>query len=107
MAANKYLEEAFTNEFGQVIQPGQTIIAITTGYSHNVHIRQAIYLGLRKKMYRDKEVVSEVVVRFKGTKWKYDRERGTGEHIVIERQYSLPRKRIYPSDISLSSFKHI
>lgn len=107
MASKKYLEEAFTNEFGQVINPGDSIIAITTGYAHNVNIRPATYLGLRKTRHGDNEFVSEVVVRLKIKKWSYDHEAKKGEYVNIERQSTLPRQRIYPSDIPLSSFQSI
>ena len=38
------VQESFTNEFGTV-NVGDTVMAVTTGYSHNVSVRRATYLG--------------------------------------------------------------
>lgn len=38
------IQESFTNEFGTV-NVGDTVMAVTTGYSHNVSVYKAIYLG--------------------------------------------------------------
>ena len=38
------IQEAFTNEFGTV-NVGDLVMAVTTGYSHNVSVYKATYLG--------------------------------------------------------------
>lgn len=38
------IEQPFTNEFG-TINVGDTVMAVTTGYSHNVSVSKAKYLG--------------------------------------------------------------
>lgn len=45
MASKKpIIQESFTNEFGTV-NVGDTVMAVTTGYSHRVDVYKAIYLG--------------------------------------------------------------
>lgn len=39
---------AFTNDIGQVINPGDEVIIVTTGYSHNVSTNRGTYIGLHK-----------------------------------------------------------
>jgi hypothetical protein len=41
---NPIIKQSFTNEFGTA-NVGDTVMAVTTGYSHNVSIYKAIYLG--------------------------------------------------------------
>lgn len=38
----------FTNNIGQVIQPGDEVVIVTTGYSHRVNTCKGTYLGLHK-----------------------------------------------------------
>jgi hypothetical protein len=41
------LEEVeFTNDLGQVINPGDEVVIVTTGYSHRVSTNKGIYRGL-------------------------------------------------------------
>lgn len=39
---------AFTNDIGQVINPGDEVIIVTTGYSHSVSTNKGTYIGLHK-----------------------------------------------------------
>lgn len=41
-------EVAFTNNIGQVIQPGEDVVIVTTGYGHNVNTCKGKYLGMHK-----------------------------------------------------------
>lgn len=99
-----YLIEPFTNEFGQVIQPGDKIIAVAQGYNHSVSVHKGIYLGLRKSgMFK----VSSVSVRYqiettihvnaKGNPCSYRDQGAKQTKTVKEVQSSLPSKRIYPT----------
>jgi len=42
-----YQEAPFTNEFGQVIQPGQACIIVAKGYSGSISTYKGRYLGVR------------------------------------------------------------
>lgn len=100
--AVKYLIEPFTNEIGQVIQPGQRIVAVKQGYNHSIKVSGGMYLGLRRD---SKGGVKSVVVRIKGEERGYFKADGSRASYsasgasygtrVVERQQSLPRKRIY------------
>lgn len=102
------LTEAFTNHLGHVIQPGDKVVAISQGYNHSVHIREAVYVGCRKGSdYRGKDRVLSVTVRatFKGS--KYNRATGKYEQFVKERQSTLPGCRIYPLAMPLVELNRI
>jgi hypothetical protein len=68
------LEKPFTNELGQVIQPGDVVVMVTSGYNHSVNIRQGTYLGLRED-YRGR--TESVVCKWPDTvtKWSSDYSR--------------------------------
>lgn len=44
---SSYFEIPFTNSLNQTINPGDDVVAVTTGYGHNVSIFKAKYLGMR------------------------------------------------------------
>lgn len=44
----KYLEVPFQNSIGQMIHPGERVIAVAQGYSHAIKIREAVYVGLHR-----------------------------------------------------------
>jgi hypothetical protein len=41
----KLIREPFTNSIGQTINVGEEVLAVTTGYAHNVNTRVAVYAG--------------------------------------------------------------
>lgn len=77
------IEQPFTNEFG-TINVGDTVIAVTTGYSHNVSVSKAKYLGYIESVGWRGAIVKKVKLEvqnfrnvwyYKGTdtewKWNY------------------------------------
>lgn len=100
-----YLEEPFTNDIGQVINVGDRIIAVTTGYSHDVRVHEGVYLGKRLQDRSDK--VRNVTVRLKRKNWGYFLPDGTvaarghnqrgaeWKKGIVESISTLPRARIY------------
>ena len=78
------IEQPFTNEFG-TINVGDTVIAVTTGYSHNVSVSKAKYLGYIESVGWRGAIVKKVKLEvqnfrnawyYKGTdtewKWNYN-----------------------------------
>jgi hypothetical protein len=43
--SNKLVEESFTNEFNQVIQPGDRVVYVVQGYQHGYTAKIGTYLG--------------------------------------------------------------
>ena len=39
----------FTNKIGQVINPGDLVVVVTTGYNHSVHDHVGFYIGVNSK----------------------------------------------------------
>jgi Tfp pilus assembly protein PilP len=88
----------FTNDLGQVIQPGQKVIAVTSGFNHSTKIALGTYLGSRS---------SSVVVRVLRNKSRWVDLDGNpctyytpkAKYVTFKQecQASLPSKRIYPT----------
>lgn len=39
---------SFTNDIGQILDPGDRVIIVSSGYSHQVSCREGTFLGLHK-----------------------------------------------------------
>jgi hypothetical protein len=89
------LKKPFKNEHGQVINIGDTVIAIAQGYSKRVHVRLGVYVGLREDSRGN---VTSVTARVNVRDWKYDHIKKAGEYRTISRLSTLPNQRIYPTE---------
>lgn len=85
----KYDEVSFVNHFGQTINVGDQVVAVTTGYRHSVSVRKAVYLGRRGNnpivMLVENKVVRD------GNEWV---------RRTVTRRRTLPRGRIYPTSFN-------
>jgi hypothetical protein len=100
----KYNEEPFVNEFHQVINPGEKIIAVKQGQNHSITVSEGVYLGLRRDSAGK---VKNVTVRLKTKTRGYFMDDGTpaGANVVgavhrtgiVDRRITLPKMRIYPT----------
>ena len=100
-----FSQEPFTNELGQVINVGDRVICVSTGYSHQVSVREAVYTG--KTVNANGKVTSVQVlakVSVYGRWWPDGRRASwTDNHPDVSeyerrdvmRKSALPRKRIY------------
>jgi hypothetical protein len=43
---NKFSAESFTNSIGQNLNPGDKVVAVTTGYGHNVSVFEGVFEGV-------------------------------------------------------------
>ena len=122
--------EAFTNEFGQTIQPGDEVVYVGTGYGHSVSVNRGKFAGVyyttrrvylkdeKGKYIKDengntkfetKEVVKAVRVdNVPRRVWTYDYTARKGEHVDKLGCAVLPLKRVYKIDMPLAemSGKH-
>lgn len=97
----------FTNHLGHVIQPGDTVIAIASGYAHSVHVQLGRYIGLRMSTYQKDQIGHVVVSVPSKSRFAYNEVTKKYENTPPanpERNTCLPDKRIYPSSIPLSEF---
>lgn len=60
---SKFSAEVWTNEIGQTLSPGDAVVAVGTGYAHEVIVRRGIYEGVNKK---------RLIVKSKVKGWRYD-----------------------------------
>lgn len=64
MARETYSElvvEPFTNFIGQVINPGDKVVAVTTGYGHRVSVFTGIFEGVRREKDGKKQIVGSQI----------------------------------------------
>ena len=45
MSKPKLIVQQWTNSIGQLINPGDKVLSIATGFSHTTRVRQGIFLG--------------------------------------------------------------
>ena len=119
--------EAFTNEFGQTIQPGDEVVYVGTGYGHSTRVNRGkfagVYCATGRTYLRDekgaylrdekgnakfemKQYVKAVRVDGVPSK-KYDYK--TRQYSGTLRCAILPLKRVYKIDMPLSAMsgKHL
>ena len=92
---------SYTNEFGQVINPGDRVIYVGTGYAHFVSVNQGIFDGVN--YYRDK-IRSVRVSNVPDRRWKWNAETEKGEYADILRTATLPLCRVYKFETPLAEF---
>ena len=117
--------EAYTNEFGQTIQPGEDVVYVGTGYGHSTRVNRGKFAGVyyatgwtslrdeQGQYLRDekgnvklemKQYVKAVRVDSVPRKtWKYDYKTKTGQHVDHLGCAILPLKRVYKVDTPLSA----
>lgn len=108
------IEQPFESDFG-VVNVGDTVMAVATGYSHNVHVYKGKYLGYiestqygkpRKKVKLEVEEFNHVWY-YKGTniRWAYNyaeaiapdfKEKFESRKISFTRKTTLNLNRIAP-----------
>lgn len=118
--------EAFTNEFGQTIQPGDEVVYVGTGYSHSVSVNKGkfagVYYATRRQYLKDengkyvrdengntkfeiKQYVRAVRVdSVPRRSWKYDYNLKKGEYVNFMGCAILPLKRVYKIDMPMKEF---
>ena len=111
------VQESFTHEFGTV-NVGDTVMAVTTGYSHNVSVRRATYLGyiesegwngkVEQKVKLEVEEEHRVQVwadngrefnwktEYNKNTWQDVRDLLTSKKVMKKRQSTLQLNRIAP-----------
>lgn len=87
------LAEPFTNSIGQVINVGDSVVAISQGYNKSIKVRVATYVGLRKD---NAGRVTSVTVTGMMTYDKYVSGKGYVKVTEVKTS-SLPSKRIFKS----------
>lgn len=54
---NEFVEEEFTNDIDQVLKPGDKVVAVTTGYAHNVGVFTGEFGGVWRRRGGDRRIV--------------------------------------------------
>lgn len=115
---SEFIAEAFTNDLGQVIQPGEDVLYIGT-WTRTVKIKNgkfggvfygdryvAIYDENNKYVGRElKKVVTGVkITDVETTRFKYDYKTHSGVHEDVITSAFLPLKRVYKIDTPMKEF---
>jgi hypothetical protein len=126
---SELVEEPFVNSIGQTINPGDKVVAITTGYGHRVNIITGVFEGVRRQNSSTKGIVGSRIggVPVKRTRSVYSED---GEHAEMKYDYttrkyipsgrrynlvtevtyrksSLQRNRVFKVDTNLSEVRSI
>lgn len=125
---NTFVADSFTNSIGQTLQPGDKVVAVTTGYCHNVSVFEGVFEGVYRNPRNDNVVgtrVGQIPVKYnehvfcedgehEETVYKgYDRvtwqsiyeKTGRRYNLVPNVRYrksSLQRNRVFKIDTALS-----
>ena len=89
---NTFSAEPFTNEIGQTLNPGDKVVAVSTGYGHQVSVFEGVFEGVyRGNLYNKGKITGTRVgqIPVKGHERVYSED---GEFAEV--QYDL---RIYQS----------
>lgn len=90
---NTFVADSFTNSIGQTLQPGDKVVAVTTGYGHSVSVFEGIFEGVYRSPQNDKVVGTRV-----GTipvKWNERVFTEDGEHEEEKFQYKYDQNGRY------------
>ena len=107
---NEFKEESFKNHIGQVVNPGDDVIMIASGYNGRINIRKGKFLGV---LYDSRDRVSGVKCEYMRTTTEYDRslpfeERYKAENVIKKTaptSTNLWLKRVYKIDTDPTVFK--
>jgi hypothetical protein len=92
-AISELVEEPFVNSIGQTINPGDTIVAITTGYSHRVSTFTGVFKGVRRSKQTGEIVGSSIEqIPYINTSFDY---RDDGEQ--VEKRYNINARQYEPT----------
>lgn len=86
---NTFSAIPWTNDFDQLLNPGDPVIVVSTGYSHSVHVRTGTFAGVY--LNKKGEVVSVSVDNLKDRRYSYK----TREYEDVFEKRAFPNKRVY------------
>jgi hypothetical protein len=88
------VEEPFVNFIGQTINPGDKVVAVTTGYGHRVNIITGVFEGVRRTNSVKRTIVGSRIggIPVKRTRVVYTED---GEH--AEMKYDYTTRKYIPS----------
>jgi len=89
------IKEAYANEFGQIINPGDEVIYAGTSWKQTA-INKGVFAGVYKNS-KD-QVVSVRVNDVPYKRWNYDYDLKKGYYTNAKRHSILPLKRVYKID---------
>jgi len=89
---NKFQAISYTNEFGQVIQPGDPVIYAGTAYKSTCHTK-AVFEGVYVNKMGGVEAVRVGHVPY--DHWVWNSATGKGHHEARVRKAVLPLCRVY------------
>lgn len=50
---NTFVADSFTNSIGQTLQPGDKVVAVSTGYGHQVSVFEGVFEGVYRNPHND------------------------------------------------------
>lgn len=86
---NTFSRIPWTNDFDQLLNPGDPVIVVSTSYSHSVHVRTGTFAGVY--LNEKGEVVSVSVDNLKDRRYNYKAR----EYQDVLEKRAFPLKRVY------------
>ena len=125
---NTFSAEPFTNEIGQTLNPGDKVVAVSTGYGHQVNVFEGVFEGVyRGNLYNKGKItgtrIGQVPVNWNERVYSEDGEfaevrfdynvyrsvpTGLRYNLVPKTRYrksSLQRNRVFKIDTALTNVK--
>jgi hypothetical protein len=79
---NEFSAESFTNSIGQILNPGDKVVAVTTGYGHRVNVFEGVFEGVYRGPEREgKHPITGTRVGQVPVNWNERVYSETGEHV--------------------------
>lgn len=94
LTSSELIAEPFINSIGQVINPGDKVVAVTTGYSHRVRVFTGIFEGVRRQKNGSKQIVGSRVGSIP-VKWNERVYAEDGQH--EEMKYDWAQRKSIPT----------
>lgn len=93
---SNFQEASFTNHLGQVINVGDQVITVSTGYCNTVHVRKGMYLG-RRGNSPTVQVIEDAwgYVLPNGNVYPHKSPEAEYKKYTRTRRTTLPRGRVY------------
>lgn len=128
---NTFVADSFTNSIGQTLQPGDKVVAVSTGYGHRVSVFEGVFEGVYRNPHNDIIVgtrVGQIPVNYhervycddgeheetvyKGydrVTWKFIYEKTGRRYNLVPnvkyRKSALQRNRVFKIDTALTNVK--
>ena len=88
---NTFSAEPFTNEIGQTLNPGDKVVAVSTGYGHQVSVFEGVFEGVYRGNLYNKGKITGTRIGQVPVNWNERVYSEDGEHEEVRFDYNVYR----------------